>query len=237
MSHRADSPASLTTDPSRLERASGSVAVLTLGELAGRLSLLQPPAAYRLSLDSGIEYKNVRRAFEQPRAVRLDTWKKMLRSLRIRLVAAASAEDIIWPGETTRLIAFGTDAGTLAGAGHAVSLRGYRQAAGWSQRELARRAGVGLDAVISLEGGRGMAGTLERVCHAFGLQLLLALPPGHPTLEALWAERAGRCLAEPAQFPPARPRHTGLHRFAPRIRASHSSAPEKPGLSTPHGAE
>jgi transcriptional regulator with XRE-family HTH domain len=224
-----DPPPAGNTDPRCLARASGSLTVLTLGELARRLPQLQPPAAYRLSLDSGIEYKNVRRAFEQPLAVRLDTWQKLLRSLRIRLVAAASAEDVIWPGASTRMISFWADAGALAAAENASSLRSYRLTAGWSRRELARRAGVGLDAVASLEGGHGMAGTLAKVCHAFGLQLLLALPPVHATLEELWEDRAGRCLAEPAQFPPGRPRGQGPHRATPRNRAAHSAAgPDAP---------
>jgi transcriptional regulator with XRE-family HTH domain len=216
----------------RLARASGSVAVLTLEELARQLPRLQPPAAYRLSLDSGVEYKNVRRAFAQPMATRLDTWRKLLHSLHLRLVAAASAEDVIWPGAGTRMIGFGADAAALAGAANTLSLRSYRQAAGWSRRELARRAGVGLDAVASLEDGRGMVGTLVRVCGALGLQLLLALPPACATLEELWAERAGGCLAEPAQYPPSRPRRATRHRVGHRgLRAP------RPGAAPPGGPE
>lgn len=202
MAHLSQTLADDGPDALRIARASGSVTVLTLAELARHLPRLHPPAAYRLSLDSGIEYKNVRRAFVQPLAVRLGTWQRLLRSLRIRLVAAASPEDVIWPGADTRLVDLG--AAAPQDAGHAPGLRALRQGMGWSRRELARRAGLGLDAVASVEKGGGMTANLERVCNAYGLQLLAALPPGFASLEELWDERAGRCLAQPAQFPPAR---------------------------------
>jgi DNA-binding XRE family transcriptional regulator len=192
-------------DPDFVARASSSVTVLTLEELARRMQSLQPPAAYRLSLDSGLEYQNVRRAIERPLTVRLDTWLKLSRSLRIRMVAAACAEDVIWPGEQTLLVAFGTDATALVAPASTTSLRSCRIQRGWSRRELARRAGVSVDAVGSVENGRGLMCKLVRICEAFGLQLLLALPPWHASLEALWTERAARCLQHPAQYPASRP--------------------------------
>jgi len=193
--------------PHSLARASGSVTVLTLEELAQRIRVLQPPAAYRLSLDSGVEYKNVRRAFERPLAVRLDTWLRLMRSLRIRMVAAGCAEDVIWPGEQTLLVGFDQAAGTLVAPACATSLRACRIRRGWSRRQLALRAGVSMDAVDSAESGRGVMGKLARVCEPLGLRLLYALPPWHTSLEELWTERAARCLSQPAQY--AAPRARG----------------------------
>jgi len=193
-------------EPRSLARASGSVTVLTLEELAQRMRVLQPPAAYRLSLDSGVEYKNVQRAFERPLTVRLATWLRLMRSLRIRMVAAACAEDVIWPGEQTRLVGFDKSAGALVAPACATSLRACRVGRGWSRRQLALRAGVSIDAVDSAERGRGLMGKLARVCDGLGLQLLYALPPWHASLEDLWTERAARCLSQPAQYAAPRPR-------------------------------
>jgi len=181
-------------------RASGSVTVLTLEELVARLRALHPPATYRLSLDSGIEFKNVRRALERPMTVRLDTWLKLMRSLRIRTVAAARAEDIIWPSEQTLIVAFDSTAWALVRPSCATSLRACRVRRGWSRRQLAQRAGVSIDTVDSVENGRGLMGKLSAICHALGLHLLCALPPWHASLEELWAEQAARCLARPGQY-------------------------------------
>jgi len=188
-------------DPPPYAEPEARQAVLTFGELAARLPLLQPPAAYRLSLDSGVGYKNVRRAFEQPMAIRLHTWEKLLRSLHIRMVATG-AGDPAMPGAAAAL----GSVDTAPVAAIAESLHRRRLALGWSRRELAQRAGVGLDAVASLEAGGGLAGTLSRVCGAMGVQLLLALPPQHRSLEQLWEERATGCLTAPAQYPPQRSR-------------------------------
>jgi len=67
-------PAAAKPSPARLH-------VITLEEFVQRMPLVQPPCAYRLSLDSGVEFNNVKHAFEQPMAVRLDTWLRLLRSL------------------------------------------------------------------------------------------------------------------------------------------------------------
>ncbi len=185
--------------------ASGAATVLTLTDVARRLPRLQPPPAYRLSIDSGVEYKNVRRAFARPMAVRIGTWQRLLLSLRLRMVAAASAEEVMWPCERARIVALCPAARALATPAAAGGLRELRVQAGWSRRELARRAGIGVDAVRALEDGRGMVGNLERVCTVFGLQILLALPPWHATLEDLWREQSQRCLLAPARYPSRRP--------------------------------
>lgn len=173
----------------------------TFEELSAQLRRLQPPVAYRLSLDSGVGYKNVRRALEQPMAIRLQTWGKLLRSLRMGLVLAARAGPAAGMAGATPGCAYATDiTGNQAG-----NLRSRRLALGWSRRALAQRAGVGLDAVVSLEAGRGLVGTLSRVCAAMDLQPLLTLPPDRVCLEQLWEERSSGCLSAPAQFPPSRP--------------------------------
>ncbi len=187
-------------DPAFAARASGSVTVLALEDLVARLCLLRPPATYRLSLDSGIEYKNVRRALQRPMSVRLDTWLKLMRSLRIRTVAAARAEDVIWPGEHTLVVAFDNTACALVRPSCATSLRACRLQRGWSRRQLAQRAGVSIDAVNSVENSRGLMGKLANVCQALELHLLCALPPWHSSLEELWAEQSARCIAQPAQY-------------------------------------
>jgi len=213
-------------DPHPTAETSARRAVLTFAELAARLPLLQPPAAYRLSLDSGIGYKNVRRAFEQPMAIRLQTWEKLLRSLNIRLVAAG-AGDCAGSGPTAGHGALLPATPGPAGA-DAGSLRSRRLALGWSRRELARRAGVGVDAIASLESGCGLAGTLSRVCGAMGVQLLLALPPEHVSLEHLWEERAVGCLRSPAQYPPARRRPASANRGTQRRAAAQETLVRAP---------
>jgi len=182
-------------------RLDGPKTAFTFEELAAQLQRLQPPVAYRLSLDSGVGYKNVRRALEQPLAIRLQTWGKLLRSLHMGLALAARAGPADGLPDTTPRGACAADiTGNPAG-----NLRSGRLALGWSRRELAERAGVGLDAVVSLEAGRGLAGTLSRVCAAMDLQPLLTLPPKRDSLEQLWEERSSGCLSAPAQFPPSRP--------------------------------
>jgi len=183
-----------------LPRASGARGVLELTGLAQTLRQLQPPVAYRLSLDSGVEYRNVRHALQCPTAARVDTWLRLLGSLRIRMCAARCAEDLIWPHSGNPV--------TVVGPG---GLGAVRLRRGWSRRTLAQQAGVSVDAVISAEDGRGLVSTLLQVCEALGLQLLLCLPPGHASVESVWQEQAHRCLEEPAQYPAARrrPRGTG----------------------------
>jgi len=187
-------------DPEFVARASGSVTVLALDHLAARLRKLQPPATYRLSLDSGIEYKNVRRALERPRAVRLRTWLTLMSSLRIRTVAAARTEDVIWPGEHTLVVVFDNDARSLVRPTGATNLRACRVRRGLSRRQLALHAGVSVDALDAAEQGRGLVGKLANVCQALELHLLCALPPWHGSLEDLWREQSARCLAAPAQY-------------------------------------
>lgn len=176
--------------------AHDSAAALTLEQLARELALLQPPPAYRLSLDSGVGYRNVRRAVEKPLTARLATWQRLLHSLRSNLVAT--------PGNHAPQASWPLDTPARAGAG----LRAARRRHGWSQRELARRAGVCVDAVIVLERGQGLLGQWQRICTTLGVQLGVALAPPHDTLAALWREQAPRCLQEPAQYPIARQRAT-----------------------------
>lgn len=175
--------------------------VLTLGELAACLRCAQPPAAYRLSLDSGVEYKNVRRALERPESVRRETWRKIVRSLGVHMLAATRPEDLRTPGDRTRVVGFGAESAALVPATAATSLRACRQHRGWSGREMAARAGISIEAVRSVERGSGLVGNLLRICAALDLQLLFALPSVYPSIEALWRERAARCLEEPAQYP------------------------------------
>jgi len=187
-------------DPGLWARASASATVLTLEDLVERMRGLRPSASYRLSLDSGVEYKNVRHALQRPMTIRLETWLKLMRSLRIRTVAAKRAEDVIWPGEQTLVVAFDSTAGALIGPGCTTSLRACRLRRGWSRRQLALRAGVSVDAIDSLERGRGLLGKLAHVCQALELRLLCALPPWHGSLEELWSEQSARCLARPAHY-------------------------------------
>lgn len=188
-------PAAASASAARMPAT--AAVVLPLHELAARLPALRPPPAYRLSLDSGVGYKNVRRAFEEPMAIRIGTWQRLLRSLHIQLVVVSAAAD--------------RGAPTIIESGPG-TLRARRLARRWSRRDLAERAGVGIDAVAAIEAGVGLAGSLARVCAALDLRLGAALPPHCRSLEQLWEERAAGCLAAPAQFPPARPRRTGSAR-------------------------
>jgi len=171
--------------------------VLTIEAFVQGMRLLQPPPAYRLSLDSGVEYKNVRRVLEQPLAARLHTWQKLLRSLRIRMLAARCVAEALRSGawESEGPAGLAAEAPRCADA-----LRDGRRARHWSRRELARRAGVSVDAINCIENGGGLLGTMAQLSSALDLRLYLVLPPQHPTLECLWRERAVLCLREPEQY-------------------------------------
>jgi hypothetical protein len=188
--------------PGRLtELSSASHAVIEFDDLARAVRALRPPAAYRLSLDSGVAYRNVRNAIARPQAARVQTWLRLLASLRLRLIAAPSAEDLIWPGTHTPVVALdGVTAGHLAWRA-SPGLRAHRQAAGRSRSALARRAGMSTDCLESLESGLGRIASLEAACQAMGLRLLVALPLPHRSLASLWAERAPALLQAPARFP------------------------------------
>jgi transcriptional regulator with XRE-family HTH domain len=188
----------------RISTASG-IKALALGDLAQQMPALQPPFAYRLSLDSGVEFNNVKHAFEQPHAVRLDTWLRLLKSLGVSLVAAARAEDVGSNDPDVARVRIGPELSTPLSPARIASLQDCRRARGWSMAELAMRVGVSIDTVMSIERGRGLLRNIARVCEQYGLQLFVALPPPHGTLTALWAERAEQYLLAPAQFPLRRP--------------------------------
>jgi hypothetical protein len=177
-----------------------SAAILTLGELASALPALQPPPAYRLSLDSGVHYRNVRHALENPLRARVSTWRKLLASLHIRLLAAPRVEDVIWPGEDSAVIGFDAHANALVAPTRLRTVASWRIERRHSRLGLAARAAISVDALAAVESGRGNLGTLAKVCEALGVQLLHVLPVPHDSLEKLWRERAVQCLEEPAQY-------------------------------------
>jgi transcriptional regulator with XRE-family HTH domain len=182
--------------------------VMTLEEFAKRMPLLQPPCAYRLSLDSGVEFNNVKHAFEQPLAVRLDTWLRLLRSLGVSLVAAARGEDVASDDPTLARVLIGAakdDAGPRLAPSRQSSLQECRRARGLSMATLAHQVGVSIDTVTSVERGRGLLRNVARVCHQYGMGLFVALPGRFSSVEQLWAAHAERYLLAPSQFPLRRP--------------------------------
>lgn len=57
------------------------------------------------------------------------------------------------------------------------SVRGARKARGWSQTELAHRAGVSRPTIARIEAGQGFsATTLQKVARALDLQITLVEP-------------------------------------------------------------
>jgi len=192
--------------------------VLALEDFATRMPQLQPPCAYRLSLDSGVEFNNVKHAFEQPLAVRLDTWLRLLKSLGGCLVAACSIDDVASDDPHVPRIRIGaTDSseGPDLGMSPQSTLQECRRARGMSMAVLASTIGVSIDTVTSVERGRGLLRNVARVCEQFGLKLFVALPGRFATVEQLWAEHAERYLLAPSQFPPRRP--TRKFEVAPQI--------------------
>lgn len=181
-------------------RSSAGVVCLGLAALARDLRRLDPPPAYRLSLDSGIEFKNVQRALADPGRARLATWQRLARSLRLRLVAVRCAEDLFWPHDGAIVIGLGTGTDALLPPAHSMSLATCRLSKGLSRREVARRAGVSVDTLVTLERGSGLVERLQRVCAALGLEVFAVLPVGCGSLAELWTERAGPCLQRPAHF-------------------------------------
>src|SRR5882757_6609630 len=182
--------------------------VMALEEFAHRMPLVQPPCAYRLSLDSGVEFNNVKHAFDQPLAVRLDTWLRLLKSLGVSLVAAASSEDVASEDPSVARVLIGgadADTGPPLAASKESSLQDCRHQRGLSMASLAQQIGVSIDTVTSVERGRGLLRNVARVCEQYGLQLYVAWPGQFHTVDELWAAHAERYLLAPSQFPLRRP--------------------------------
>ncbi len=182
--------------------------VMPLEEFVQRMPQVQPPCAYRLSLDSGVEFNNVKHAFEQPLAVRLDTWLRLLRSLGVGLVAAARSEDVASEDASVPRVLIGAtqdDGGPLLAPSKQSSLQDCRRARNLSMAALAHQIGVSIDTVTSVERGRGLLRNVARVCQQFGLRLFVALPGRFRSVDELWAAHAERYLLAPSQFPLRRP--------------------------------
>jgi transcriptional regulator with XRE-family HTH domain len=212
--------------------------VLALDDFARQMPLVQPPCAYRLSLDSGVEFNNVKHAFDQPLAVRLDTWLRLLRSLGVCLVAALRREDVASEDHAVPRVRIGVENGTegprLAPSKQS-TLQDCRRERGMSMASLAQKIGVSIDTVTSVERGRGLLRNVARVCEQYGLQLYVALPGRFKSVDELWAEHAERYLLAPSQFPPRRP--TRKFEVPPQVAAAtprrRTGPPRKP--RTPEG--
>jgi DNA-binding XRE family transcriptional regulator len=184
------------------------VLVLTLEEFARQMPLVQPPCAYRLSLDSGVEFNNVKHAFEQPLAVRLDTWLRLLKSLGVSLVASPRREDVGSDdagSPRVRIGALDASYGPRLAPSKQSTLHECRRERALSMASLAQKIGVSIDTVTSVERGRGLLRNVSRVCEQYGLTLFVALPGRFASVDELWAEHAERYLLAPSQFPPRRP--------------------------------
>jgi len=182
--------------------------VMTLDEFVQRMPQVQPPCAYRLSLDSGVEFNNVKHAFEQPLAVRLDTWLRLLRSLGVSMVAAARREDVASGDEAVARVLIGAaseNAGPALAPSGRRSLQDCRRAHNLSMAALAHQIGVSIDTVTSVERGHGLLRNVVRVCEQFGLKLFVAMPGRFRSVDELWAAHAERYLRAPKQFPLRRP--------------------------------
>jgi transcriptional regulator with XRE-family HTH domain len=205
----------VTTAPPQADGENGAgdgiqtrLSVMTLEEFVQRMPHVQPPCAYRLSLDSGVEFNNVKHAFEQPLAVRLDTWLRLLRSLGVGLVAAARSEDVASDDPSVARVLIGAtpdDAEPLLAPSRQSSLQDCRRARNLSMAALAHQIGVSIDTVTSVERGRGLLRNVARVCQQFGLRLFVVLPGRFRSVDELWAAHAERYLLAPSQFPLRRP--------------------------------
>ena len=209
------------------------VFVLTLDEFVQRMPLVQPPCAYRLSLDSGVEFNNVKHAFEQPLAVRLDTWLRLLRSLGVGLVAAARREDVASDDPSLPRVLIGAapeDSPARVAPSRQASLQDCRRVRNLSMAALAHQIGVSIDTVTSVERGRGLLRNVARVCQQFGLSLFVVMPGAFRSVDELWAAHAERYLLAPSQFPLRRPTRkfdTGAAMAAPTPRRR-TGPPRKP---------
>ncbi len=178
--------------------STATAAVLGIDGFARAARALRPPPAYRIALDSGVGFRNVRRALDHPLGTRLPTWLRIVGSLGLALVGVerggGRGDDL--PG---RWCFCASDEEAAPAVGHV--LRTRRIWRSWSRREAARHAGVSVAAVASAERGRGDLRRLERLCDSLELELWIALPPGQTSLDALWKERALRCLQQPARYP------------------------------------
>lgn len=229
------------TPPSGVEHGEGGNAgpdhpratVIGLEEFAQRMPHVQPPCAYRLSLDSGVEFNNVKHAFEQPMAVRLDTWLRLLRSLGVSLVAATHLDDVASDDPAVARVLIGGaegDPGPSLAPSRQSTLQDCRRVRGLSMASLANQIGVSIDTVTSVERGRGLLRNVARVCQQFGLSLYVALPGRFTSVDDLWAAHAERYLLAPSQFPLRRPTRKFEAPSAPRGSAPRrrTGPPRKP---------
>jgi transcriptional regulator with XRE-family HTH domain len=200
-------PLLLVSEPSAIAANHPRVFVITLEQFVQRMPHVQPPCAYRLSLDSGVEFNNVKHAFEQPLAVRLDTWLRLLRSLGVCLVAAATSEDVASDDPSIARVVIGTpdDCAPHLAPSKQSSLQDCRRVRNLSMAALAHQIGVSIDTVTSVERGRGLLRNVARVCQQFGLSLFVAFPGRFRSVDELWAAHAERYLLAPSQFPLRRP--------------------------------
>jgi len=204
----ATSPLLLVGEPTASAANHPRVLVIALEQFVQRMPLVQPPCAYRLSLDSGVEFNNVKHAFEQPMAVRLDTWLRLLRSLGVCLVAAASSEDVASDDPSVARVLIGAtqdDSAPHLASSKQSSLQDCRRVRNLSMAALAHQIGVSIDTVTSVERGRGLLRNVARVCQQFGLSLFVALPGRFRSVDELWAAHAERYLLAPSPFPLRRP--------------------------------
>ena len=198
----------VTTAPPQADGENGAgdgiqtrLSVMTLEEFVQRMPHVQPPCAYRLSLDSGVEFNNVKHAFEQPLAVRLDTWLRLLRSLGVGLVAAARSEDVASDDPSVARVLIGAtpdDAEPLLAPSRQSSLQDCRRARNLSMAALAHQIGVSIDTVtvscgVSVFGFNrpcmGLNGRHEHLPH------FLAMPQRH----VMFFEVAGHSVSEEAK--------------------------------------
>lgn len=194
-------PQALTpAPPDPADLRSASPRWLTLEQLAAQLRQVQPPAPYRLALDSGVQYRNVCQAMDRPLHARWQTWLRLLGSLDMPALAATTPEDFVWPGANCPVVALDGRGAVVVAPENLRSLRDWRMQLGWSRRALARRAGLSSEAVAAAESGCCLARTLQRLCAAMGLRIFVVLPTGHGSVQELWAARAPRLLAQPASF-------------------------------------
>jgi len=182
--------------------------VLPLEQFSQLVQHLNPPFAYRLSLDSGVEFNNVKHAFDDPLGVRLGTLLRLLKSFGVSMVAARSPQDVVATDPSVPRVALLQAPGAHVAAAQSATLRECRQAAGMSMAALSARAGVSVDTVTAIERGQGLMRNVARMCEELGLSLYVELPAPHQSVDALWASRAEGFLTAPAQFPPRRPTRT-----------------------------
>jgi len=203
-----------------------TITAFDLFEFCNQLTQVNPPCAYRLSLETGVEFPNVKAALEKPLATRLDTLAKLVKGLDAALFAVSATEELTSTNnDVPRIFLAGNlDLKDIFPATEVDSLTEVRTRLKVPATGMAKRIGVAPDTIKALERGGGLARNLDRYCSELGLRIMVVLPPPYTTVADIWTDKAAAMLATPSQYPV---RRANRHRELSELKAKFLESAEQ----------